>query len=71
MVEILLDGKSVGSGRGTSVSLTDVDRGSHTITATVKDASGKAVATAPGVTFNLKRASRLNPPARPAPRRGS
>ncbi len=64
-VEISLDGKPVGSGKGTSASLTNVDRGSHTVSAVVKNADGATVASAPGVSFELKRASRLLP-ARPA-----
>ena len=69
-VEILLDGKPIGSGRATSASVTGVDRGSHTVSAVIKDASGNTVASASGVTFHLKQASRLLP-ARPAPTPGS
>jgi len=58
-VEILFDGQSIGSGRATAASITNVDRGSHTVSAVVKDASGKSVATAPAVTFHLKKVSRL------------
>ena len=58
-VEILFDGKPIGSGRATSASITNVDRGSHTVSAVVKDASGKSVATASGITFHLKKVSRL------------
>ena len=56
-IEILMDGKSIGSGRGTSVSLTNVDRGSHTLQASIKDKSGKAVKQSASVTFHLKRHS--------------
>jgi hypothetical protein len=62
VVEILLDGTAIGSGSATSASVTNVDRGSHTVAAVVKDASGKVVASAPGVAFHLKQASKLNPP---------
>lgn len=60
-VEILLDGKAIGSGASTSASVSNVNRGQHTVSAVVKDAEGKTVASAPGVTFHLKRASRLTP----------
>lgn len=60
-VEILLDGTAIGSGSATSASVTNVDRGTHTVAAVVKDASGNVVASAPGVTFHLKQTSRLNP----------
>lgn len=68
-VEILLDGKSVGSGRATSASLSNVDRGSHSVSAVIKDDKGSTVASAPAVSFELKRVSRLLP-ARPAPKAG-
>jgi hypothetical protein len=54
-IDVTMDGKSLGSGRGTSITLTDVDRGSHSVQATVKDESGKAVAKSNSVTFHLKR----------------
>lgn len=66
-VEILLDGKSIGSGSATSASVTNVDRGSHTVSAVVKDAAGNTVATAAGVTFHLKQTSRLQPHGPPPP----
>jgi len=56
-IEIFMDGKSVGSGKGTRISLTNVDRGSHTIKASVKDESGKAIKQTASVTFHLLRAS--------------
>ncbi len=56
-VEIFMDGKSVGSGQGTRISLSNVDRGSHTIKASIKDESGKAVKETASVTFHLQRAS--------------
>ena len=56
-IEIFMDGKSVGSGRGTSISLTSVDRGSHSIQASIKDKSGKPVIQTSSVTFELKRIS--------------
>jgi len=71
-VEILLDGKPIGSGRATSASVTSVDRGSHTVSAVIKDEQGNTVASAPSVSFHLKKVSRLlpaNPP--PAPGSGS
>jgi hypothetical protein len=69
-VEILLDGKAIGSGAGTSVSVSNVDRGTHTVSAAVKDAEGNTVATAPVVTFHLKRAAVGGPRAVPLPRGG-
>ena len=54
-IEVMMDGKSIGSGKGTTVTLTEVDRGTHTVQATVKDADGKEVARSNSVIFHLKR----------------
>ena len=64
-VEILVNGKSIGSGRATSASVSNLDRGSHTISATIKDDTGKVIKSASSVTFHLQRSSKLQP------RRGS
>jgi uncharacterized protein DUF4124 len=54
-IVILLDGKEVGTGTG--VSLQNVDRGTHTITANVIDAEGKKIISTSS-TFSLLRASK-------------
>ena len=54
-IEILMDGQAIGSGNSTSLTLTDVDRGTHTVRATVKDTEGKEVARSNSVIFHLKR----------------
>ena len=59
-IEILMDGQPIGSGKGTSVTVTNVDRGTHSVSAVVKNAQGATVASAPGITFHLLRASRRN-----------
>ncbi len=61
VVEILVDGKPVGSGRATSASVSNLDRGSHSVSAVIKDADGATVASAGSVSFELKRVSRLLP----------
>jgi hypothetical protein len=58
-VEIFVNGASVGRGRATSASLTNVDRGSHTVYAVVRDGSGQELARTGSSTFHLKRATRL------------
>ncbi len=55
-IEVMMDGQSIGSGKGTSVTLTDVDRGTHTVQAAVKDNQGKEIARSNSVIFHLKRA---------------
>ncbi len=41
--------------------ISDPDRGAHTLSVTVRDASGAVVCTSPGVTFYVQRPSRLSP----------
>ena len=54
-IEVTMDGKSIGSGSGTSITLTEVDRGTHTVQAAVKDDGGKVIARSNSVIFHLKR----------------
>lgn len=54
-IEIMMDGQSIGSGQSTSLTLTEVDRGTHTVQATVKDKDGKVIARSNSVIFHLKR----------------
>jgi hypothetical protein len=54
-IEVIMDGQSIGSGSGTSVTLTEVDRGTHTVQATIKDDEGKEIARSNSVIFHLKR----------------
>jgi len=54
-IAVMLDGQSIGSGHSTSVTLTEVDRGTHTVRATVKDNEGKEIARSNSVIFHLKR----------------
>lgn len=59
VIDIRMDGQSIGRGSGTSVALTNVDRGSHTVQAVVVDENGTEVARTESVTFHLLRASAL------------
>jgi hypothetical protein len=54
-IDVMMDGQSIGSGRSTSVNLTEVDRGTHTVQAAVKDNEGKEIARSNSVIFHLKR----------------
>ena len=54
-IEVMMDGQPIGSGSGTSVTLTEVDRGTHTVQAAVKDSDGKEIARNNSVIFHLKR----------------
>ena len=55
-IEVMMDGQSIGSGGSTSLTLTEVDRGTHTVQAAVKDNEGKEIARSNSVIFHLKRA---------------
>ena len=73
-VEVLLDGKSVGSGTATSMIVSNMDRGTHSISAAVKDSEGTVLTSSAGVSFTLQRTSQKRPahlPARPRPRPAS
>jgi hypothetical protein len=65
-IDLLLDGQSVGGGNSTAITLTDMDRGTHTIQAVVKNSAGQVVARSNSVTFTLQRTS-INQPQRPRP----
>jgi hypothetical protein len=54
-IDVMMDGESIGSGRSTVLTLTEVDRGTHTVQASIKDKDGKEVARSNSVIFHLKR----------------
>jgi hypothetical protein len=56
-VSVMLDGKEIGKGRGTSVALSNVDRGTHTLQAVVKSASNSTRISSPSIIFHLQRIS--------------
>jgi len=58
---ILLDGQQVGQAAGTSLNLSNVDRGTHTLQVAVQDADGHTLIESSTVTFTLKRTSLLQP----------
>lgn len=67
-IRFLLDGQPFGEAvTSTSVTLANVDRGTHSLTAIVTSADGEELARTEPVTFHLHRVSKLLPPPRPAP----
>jgi uncharacterized protein DUF4124 len=64
-ITIAMDGKEIGS--GSSVSLQNVDRGTHSVTASVVDGSGKNIISTSS-TFSLLRAPKPAPPP-PTPKK--
>lgn len=57
-----------GSYVSTSLRITDLDRGTHTVQVRVIDAEGNTIAESNPVTFHLKQASRLHPRSNLPPR---
>ena len=57
-VQILLDGQKAATG-GARVSLTNIDRGTHSLTAQIIDTSGEVLISSAPVTFHMLRYSRL------------
>ena len=60
-IDIRMDGTSIGRGTGTSVALTNVDRGSHTVQAVILDENGREIASTGTITFHLRRVTKLLP----------
>ena len=58
-IVILLDGKEVGQGTSTALSLSNVDRGTHTLQASVKNADGTTMISSSPVSFTLHKTSVL------------
>ena len=66
-IDLFLDGQSIGGGKSTAITLTDMDRGSHSIRAVVKNSAGEVVARSNTVTFTLQRRSAILQPGPPRP----
>jgi len=77
VINLDMDGKQVASGSATTIALNNVDRGTHTLQASVVSQDGQTWASSDSVTFHLLRYSSikpkhppntpLNPPKPPAP----
>ena len=61
VIAILLDGKEIGQGKSTALALSNIDRGSHSLQAIVKNAQGNTLISATPITFTLQRTSLLQP----------
>jgi len=62
-----MDGEEIASGRATSVSLRNVDRGTHTLSASVVGRDGTTLAGSQPVKFHLLRHSAQHPKPPPGP----
>lgn len=59
VVDIILDGKEIGQGTSSTLSLSNVDRGTHKIQAIVKNDQGDTLISSDTITFTLQRTSIL------------
>jgi hypothetical protein len=66
-VDVLLNGQRVGGGRSTAITLSEMDRGTYTVQAVVKNSAGKVLARSNPVTFTVQKGSQLSPQRRPTP----
>ena len=57
----------VGGGKTTAVTLSNMDRGTYSVQAVVKDGAGKVLGRSDTVTFTLQKGSALSPQRRPRP----
>ncbi len=64
-IDLRLNGESIGGGKSTAIALTNVDRGTHSLQALVKNSNGKVVARSKSVVFTVQRGSQLSPQRRP------
>lgn len=65
-VQILLDGNVLATNAGTTLRLSNVDRGTHVLTAQIVDTRGNTLITSDPTSFHMQRIS-VNSPARAKP----
>ncbi len=59
VLAFLMDGKEVGSGKSLQFSLTGLDRGTHTVTAVIKNQKNKVLKQSGKLVFHLRKDSKL------------
>jgi hypothetical protein len=65
IVQLIMDGSLVQSGPSTSFTLSNIDRGTHILTAQLVDTQGQVLAATPPTTFHMQRRSVLLQPKKP------
>ena len=60
-----LDGQAIGGGRSTAITLTEMERGAHSLQALVKNSAGRVIKRSNSVTFNIQRRSAILQPGAP------
>jgi hypothetical protein len=61
-LSLIMDGKEVGAGRSRAFTLSNLDRGTHTLVARVKGNNGQVIIASDPVTFTVLRHSAQHPP---------
>lgn len=56
-IDIIMNGQTIGNGRTLSITVRNMDRGTHTVEAAVRDQGGREVARTSPITFHLLRAA--------------
>jgi len=59
IIVFLMDGKQVSAGKSLQLSLNNLDRGTHNVTAMIKDEENTVLKRSNNITFHLRKASRL------------
>jgi len=67
-VQVLVDGQVAGEAAGSTVSLQNIDRGTHSLVAQVIDANNSVLASSDAIVVHLQRYSILNAPPRKKPK---
>lgn len=70
-VQLLLDGNQVAEGQTVQFPLTNVDRGTHSLSVRVVTAQGRELASSPAISFTLQRYSALQGPGPHLPGAGT
>ena len=56
-IDLVLDGRTIGTGSTTTVNLTNLDRGTHTVEAVIRSPNAKVVARTKPISFHILRAA--------------
>ena len=64
-IDLKLDGQAIGGGRSTAITLTEMERGAHSIQALVKSSQGRVIERSSSVTFTIQRRSAILQPSSP------
>jgi len=64
-IALNLDGQDVGGGRSTAITLTEMERGAHSVQALIKSSAGRVIKRSNSITFDIQRRSAILQPSAP------